>query len=518
MLVENVFPGLQGLKRRPFTLAPSHLSNYRVDPLFVINRMSLSLHPLFLFLMLEVGILSIVLAVLVVVMKILVWIMLAVILLLTIRIPGAVAFWAVVRIVGVVTLWANVAAPVLTYRIAKAVTLLPFDGMFTKILPRQTPLLILDSVVSTDDVSVDSAISVPPSTLLLHFNGRAFSTLSAVFDHICEFPEGEARVPLYLEIVQQASNLFQLSSAFSQGLVTAIKQDKSWEIVKWTKEDVRKLLAPLSRHISADRLGRNRREGALSTINRQWGPDITDFFRSLNESEKCLRQIAHIACCRQMHSYRDARRAVNAYVVERLISRPTRHSGRYKTTTADWVALDGADPPDHDVPYARLVAAGVHVGEFGQLVEGPPLLCLAPADPPHDLSVKPGPASVEPTRRKGVVVGDDERGDQTSDNGVASGDDKGDQTSDKGAGGEDGDGNSASGSESSDFVSSASQSNNPPSVDPARKSFSSQTASASSVNPPHESRTHTPSPRDPSPDTPSDISPGLSDTVVRLEE
>lgn len=346
---------------------------------------------------------------------------------------------------------------------------------------------------------------------MLNFNGRAFSTLSAVLDHICDFPEGEARVPLYLEIVQQASNLFYLSSAFSQGLVTAIKKDKSWAIAKWTKNDVSKLLAPLSRHLSADRLGRNRREGALSTINRQWGPDITDFFRSLNESEKCLRQIAHIACCPQIHSYRDARRAVNAYVVERLIFRPTRHSGRFKTTTADWVALDGVDPPDHDVPYARLVAAGIHVGEFGQLVEGPPPLCLAPADPPHDLSAKPGPGSVEPTQRKGVVIGEDEERDQTSDKGVGSGDDEGDQSSDKGvAGKEDGDSSESN-------VSSASQSHTPPPVDPARKSQSSQTASPSSVDPPHKSRTHTLPPGDPSPDAPSDVSPGLSDTAARLE-
>ena len=59
--------------------------------------------------------------------------------------------------------------------------------------------------------------------------------------------EGEERVPLYLDIVKQASKIFDLGSAFAAGLIKAVKKDKSWAIEKWSKHDVGELLAPLSK-------------------------------------------------------------------------------------------------------------------------------------------------------------------------------------------------------------------------------------------------------------------------------
>lgn len=148
-----------------------------------------------------------------------------------------------------------------------------------------------------------------------------------------------------IEVIKQAASIFEFGSAFSDGLVKAISKDKSWDIIGWSKKAVDKLVAPLNRHIRADGVNRNRREGAFSTINKHWGPEVTGLFRSRNESENCLRQIARLASSPQIHSYRDARRLVNAHVVERLIARPSRHSGRFDTTTADWVAVDGLNPP-----------------------------------------------------------------------------------------------------------------------------------------------------------------------------
>lgn len=126
---------------------------------------------------------------------------------------------------------------------------------------------------------------------------------------------------LFLEIVDQASTIFGLGSAFSKGLIKAMKSDKSWSLANWTKNDLEELLAPFTRHVRADQTGRNRREGAFGTITKYLDPEVTGFFRSRNESEKCLRRIAHIAS--NCYSYINARRYVNALVVERLISRPS---------------------------------------------------------------------------------------------------------------------------------------------------------------------------------------------------
>lgn len=51
----------------------------------------------------------------------------------------------------------------------------------------------------------------------------------------------------------------ELGSAFAQGLIAFIRKDKSWGISNWSKQDVRELLAPLSRHVRGDGVGRTRR-------------------------------------------------------------------------------------------------------------------------------------------------------------------------------------------------------------------------------------------------------------------
>lgn len=101
------------------------------------------------------------------------------------------------------------------------------------------------------------------------------------------------RVAVYIDVVRQASNISDLGAAFAFGLMNAIKKDKTFAMGLWTKEHVKQLLVPLDRHVKAARIGRTRREGALKAINRCWGPDVTGYFRSRNESEKTLRQSAH---------------------------------------------------------------------------------------------------------------------------------------------------------------------------------------------------------------------------------
>ncbi len=100
---------------------------------------------------------------------------------------------------------------------------------------------------------------------------------------------------MYKDVVKQVGTIFELGSAFASGLVKAIKKDKSWALASWSEFEVDQLLAPLLRHVRADCVARKRREGALKTINQHWGPEICSFFQSQQESEKTLRQLAHLS-------------------------------------------------------------------------------------------------------------------------------------------------------------------------------------------------------------------------------
>lgn len=193
--------------------------------------------------------------------------------------------------------------------------------------------------------------------------------MSDVLDYIRDFPVGQDRIDIYVDVVKQVETIFELGSAFASGLAKAIKKDKSWKLALWSKAVVDELLSPLLRHLRADRIGRTRREGALKTINSKWGPEICGFFRSRKESEKTLRQLAHLAS--NCFLYQEARRLVNALVVEQLLSGTSQHSGRFNTSTADWTRVEfGQDAPE--ISFACFSAANVNYGPFGELLEGPP--------------------------------------------------------------------------------------------------------------------------------------------------
>ncbi len=137
--------------------------------------------------------------------------------------------------------------------------------------------------------------------------------------------------------------IFELESAFASGLVRAIKKDKSWALVSWSESEVDQLLAPLLRHVRADRVGTKRREGAPKTINQHWGLEICSFFRCQQELEKTLRQLAHLSA--NCFSYQEARILVNVFIVERLLLGTSSQSARFTPSTADWSAIESGLPP-----------------------------------------------------------------------------------------------------------------------------------------------------------------------------
>ncbi len=67
--------------------------------------------------------------------------------------------------------------------------------------------------------------------------------------------------------MKQVGTIFELESAFTFGLMRAIKKNKSWLLASWSESKVNQLLAPLLRHMRADCVRRKLWKRALKTIN-----------------------------------------------------------------------------------------------------------------------------------------------------------------------------------------------------------------------------------------------------------
>lgn len=151
--------------------------------------------------------------------------------------------------------------------------------------------------------------------------------------HISDYPKRENCVAIYIDVVRQVLNIFNLGMAFALGLMYAIKKNKSFTVELWTKENVKQLLLPLDCYMKAARLRKIQCKEALKTINKCWGLEVTGFFCSHNESKKTLCQLAHLIS--HCFLYRKTQRLVNVVVVEKLLTSISRHLSWYKTITAD---------------------------------------------------------------------------------------------------------------------------------------------------------------------------------------
>ena len=97
---------------------------------------------------------------------------------------------------------------------------------------------------------------------------------------------------------------------------------------------------------------------------------MTEFFWSIDESEKCFRQIAHIIC--NCFSFSNAQYYVNAIIVECLISKSFYYSRQYKITMANWLALDNNTSRILEITYTWLVTSNAHYWSFDKFIKGPP--------------------------------------------------------------------------------------------------------------------------------------------------
>ena len=81
-------------------------------------------------------------------------------------------------------------------------------------------------------------------------------------------PEGQDHVILYITVVRQTTQIFDLDSAFTLGLINAIKKDKSFKLELWIKHQVDLLVAFIKCYVKAARVGKSRCKEALKIINR----------------------------------------------------------------------------------------------------------------------------------------------------------------------------------------------------------------------------------------------------------
>lgn len=56
---------------------------------------------------------------------------------------------------------------------------------------------------------------------------------------------------IYINIVKQISNIFDLSALYTLSLINVIKKNKGFAIMLYIKKDMKQLLGPLNYHIKA---------------------------------------------------------------------------------------------------------------------------------------------------------------------------------------------------------------------------------------------------------------------------
>lgn len=65
---------------------------------------------------------------------------------------------------------------------------------------------------------------------LLLFNKHQFYYLFDIYLHIYNYFKGQNHVNLYIDVVCQITQIFDMGTAFALGLVNAIKKNKSFEM------------------------------------------------------------------------------------------------------------------------------------------------------------------------------------------------------------------------------------------------------------------------------------------------
>lgn len=86
-------------------------------------------------------------------------------------------------------------------------------------------------LLSLTNLPILPTTPVSVKNLLLTFNGQLFYTLADVLTYISNYPKGKKRVFLYIDIIEQVAMIFNLESAFADGLIKVLKKDKSFAIV-----------------------------------------------------------------------------------------------------------------------------------------------------------------------------------------------------------------------------------------------------------------------------------------------
>lgn len=153
---------------------------------------------------------------------------------------------------------------------------------------------------------------------------------------------------------------------------------------------------------------RNRVQETRNTVVKQWGVEVADYlFQSPNISGY-MGIVIQRAADSYPQQYDTARRMVNNAIIRRLLD-PLQASKTANTRHAlprDWKAIRKDAYSDTEVPIEDLKQLGLHIGVFGTLQEGPPVLGLEDVSAGDDQALGGKPAIAQ---EYVAPIGDDQR-------------------------------------------------------------------------------------------------------------
>lgn len=70
-------------------------------------------------------------------------------------------------------------------------------------------------------------------------------------------PKRHDYVHLYVDVVYQTTQIFDIDATFPLGLINAIKKKKCFEMELWTKDQVNQLVASIERYVKPTKTGKS---------------------------------------------------------------------------------------------------------------------------------------------------------------------------------------------------------------------------------------------------------------------
>lgn len=208
---------------------------------------------------------------------------------------------------------------------------------------------------------------------ILKANGKIFKTVKAASRYVKSLEHGVKRFSTQISIIEFFNETQEKDSDSRARLAQQFRDDESWRACGWTVDQFDDLIEPIMTCRQVFTVARDRRSAAINTISRNWSAEIAEAVGSEKGGQTCLRRIASVLTSYK-DRYMDARTLVNYIIIERILSKKNKQSGRRVASLIDWTtlfnsAVSSESPPP--ISEVLLEKARVRIGDFGILRAGP---------------------------------------------------------------------------------------------------------------------------------------------------